>query len=91
MMKSPFPRILRDLVTSWGTGPGEACLDGLIMDDGANRQGFSPEVLRALLVLQRVHFQKLGTLKSINPWDVGSKPCAVLPPCIGRHRTHARR
>jgi len=73
MLKARFPRIHQTLLALWGTGPGEAYLDGLIMDDRGNRQGFPPDVLRDLLVLQRVHFQTFGTFKKINPWDFGSK------------------
>lgn len=73
-LKTLFPRIHQNLVALWGTGPGEAYLDGLIMDDRGNRQGFPPEVLRAVLILQRVHFQTFGTFKKIDPWDVGLKP-----------------
>jgi hypothetical protein len=71
LLKSLFPRIHQNLVTLWGTGPGETYLDGLIVDDRGNRQGFPLDVLRALLVLQRAHFQTFGTFKKIDPWDVG--------------------
>lgn len=74
LLKTLFPRIHQRLVTLWGSGPGEDYLDGLIMDDRGNRQGFPPDVLRGLLVLQRVHFQTFGTFKKIDPWDVGPKP-----------------
>jgi hypothetical protein len=74
LLKSRYPRIHQTLVAIWGTGPGEAYLDGLIMDERGNRQGFPPEVLRALLVLQRVHFQAFGTFKKVDPWDIGLKP-----------------
>lgn len=73
LLKTLFPRIYQNLVTMWGTGPSEAYLDSLIMDDRGNRQGFPPDVLRALLVLQRVHFQTFGTFKKVDPWDVGLK------------------
>ena len=74
LLKTLFPRIHQSLVTLWGTGPGEAYLDGLIVDERGNRQGFPPDVLRALLVLQRVHFQTFGTFKKTDPWDIGLKP-----------------
>lgn len=74
LLKTQFPRIHQNLVALWGTGQGEAYLDGLILDDRGNRQGFPPDVLRALLVLQRVHFQNFGTFKRVDPWDVGLKP-----------------
>ena len=74
LLKTLFPRIHQRLVTLWGSGPGEDYLDGLILDDRGNRQGFPPDVLRALLVLQRVHFQTFGTFKKIDPWDVGLTP-----------------
>ena len=74
LLKTLFPRIHQRLVTLWGSGAGEDYLDGLIMDDRGNRQGFPPEVLRALLVLQRVHFQTFGTFKKIDPWDIGLTP-----------------
>ena len=74
LLKALFPRIHQRLVTLWGSGPGEDYLDGLILDDRGNRQGFPPDVLRALLVLQRVHFQTFGTFKKIDPWDVGLTP-----------------
>lgn len=74
LLKTLFPRIHQTLVALWGTGPGEAYLDGLIMDDRGNRQGFPPDVLRALLLLQRLHFQTFGTFKKIDPWDIGLKP-----------------
>lgn len=72
MMKTLFPRIHQNLLALWGTGQGEAYLDGLIVDERGNRQGFPPDVLRGLLVLQRIHFQKFGTFKKVDPWDVGS-------------------
>jgi hypothetical protein len=74
LLKSLFPRIHQNLVTLWGTGPGETYLDGLIMDDRGNRQGFPPDVMRALLVLQRVHFQTFDTFRKFDPWDVSLKP-----------------
>ncbi|MGQ0580116.1 MAG: hypothetical protein ACT4PQ_14565 [Betaproteobacteria bacterium] len=74
LLKTLFPRIHQTLVALWGTGPGETYLDGLIMDDRGNRQGFPPDVLRALLVLQRLHFQTFGTFKKNDPWDVSLKP-----------------
>lgn len=74
LLKTLFPRIHQNLVSLWGTGPGEAYLDGLIVDERGNRQGFPPDVLRALLVLQRIHFQTFGTFKKVDPWDVGLKP-----------------
>jgi hypothetical protein len=74
LLKTLFPRIHERLVTLWGSGPGETYLDGLIMDDRGNRQGFPPDVLRGLLVLQRIHFQTFGTFKKIDPWDVGLTP-----------------
>jgi hypothetical protein len=70
VLKTMFPRLHQNLVALWGTGPGETYLDGLIMDDRGNRKGFPPDVLRALLVLQRVHFQTFGTFKRVDPWDV---------------------
>jgi hypothetical protein len=74
LLKMLFPRIHQNLVTLWGTGPGEDYLDGLIMDDRGNRQGFPPDVFRAVLILQRVHFQTFGTFKKIDPWDVARNP-----------------
>lgn len=74
LLKTLFPRVHQNVVALWGTGPGEAYLDSLIVDDRGNRQGFPPDVLRALLVLQRVHFQTFGTFQKIDPWDVGLKP-----------------
>jgi len=74
MLKTLFPRVHKNLVALWGTGPAEAYLDGLIVDNRGDRHGFPPDVLRALLVLQRVHFQTFGTFKKVDPWDVGLKP-----------------
>ena len=74
LLKTLFPRIHQTLITLWGTGPGEDYLDGLIMDDRGNRQGFPPDVFRAVLILQRVHFQTFGTFKKIDPWDVARNP-----------------
>jgi hypothetical protein len=72
-MKTLFPRIHQQLVALWGTLQGEAYLDGLIVDERGNRQGFPADALRALLVLQRVHFQQFGTFRRVDPWDVGSR------------------
>jgi hypothetical protein len=74
LLKTRFPRIHQNAISMWGTSPGESYLDGLIMDDRGNRQGFPPDVMRALLVLQRIHFQTFGTFKKVEPWDVGLKP-----------------
>lgn len=72
MLKTLFPRIHQSLLALWGSAPGEAYLDGLIVDERGDRQGFPPDVLRGLLVLQRIHFEKFGTFKKVDPWDVGS-------------------
>ena len=71
-MKTQFPHIHQQLLALRGTPQGEAYLHSLIVDDRGNRQGFPPDVLRALLVLQRVHFEQFGTFKRVDPWDVGS-------------------
>jgi len=69
-MKMSFPRIHEKLVALWGTPQGEVFLDGLIVDDRGGRQGFPRDAMGALLFLQRVHFQKFGTFKKVDPWDV---------------------
>ena len=63
----------RQLLALWGTLQGEVYLDGLIVDERGNRQGFPADALRALLVLQRVQFQQYGTCKRVDPWDVASR------------------
>ena len=70
LLKMYFPRIHQSMVSLWGTPQGETFLDGLILDDRGGRQGFPPGVMQALLLLQRVHFQKFGTFKKVNPWEV---------------------
>lgn len=70
-LKAGFPRIHQKLVPLWGSAAGEAYLDSLIVDDRGNRQGFPPDVMRGLLVLQRVHFEQFGTFKRVDPWDTG--------------------
>jgi hypothetical protein len=70
-LKAEFPRIHKNLLPLWGTAQGEAYLDGLIVDERGDRQGFPPDVLRSLLVLQRVHFELFGTFKRVDPWDTG--------------------
>ena len=72
MLKALFPRIHQSLLALWGTGQGEAYVDSLIVDERGNRKGFPPDVLRGLLVLQRIHFQEFGTFRKVDPWDVGS-------------------
>ena len=64
-----FPRILQQLRLLWGTPQGEIYLDGLILDERGNRKGFPPDVLNALLVLQRVHFLVFGSFRKVDPWD----------------------
>lgn len=70
-LKAEFPRIHQQLVPLWGTPAGETYLDSLIVDDRGNRQGFPADVMRGLLVLQRVHFEQFGTFKRVDPWDTG--------------------
>lgn len=72
-LKAEFPRIHQKLIPLWGSAQGEAYLDSLIVDERGNRQGFPPDVMRSLLVLQRVHFELFGTFKRVDPWDTGSK------------------
>ena len=67
ILKKAFPRIHEKFVSLWGTGEGETFLDKLIMDDRGGRQGFPPSVMGALLILQRVHFQRYGTFRKVNP------------------------
>ena len=70
VLKSNFPRIHQNIVSMWGRPEGEEFLDNLIMDDRGGRQGFPQDVMGALLLLQRVHFQKFGTFKKVDPWDL---------------------
>ena len=70
-LRAEFPRIHQKLVPLWGSAAGEAYLDSLIVDDRGNRQGFPPDVMRGLLVLQRVHFERFGTFKRVDPWETG--------------------
>jgi hypothetical protein len=70
-LKAQFPRIHQKLVPLWGSADGEAYLDSLIVDDRGNRQGFPADILRGLLVLQRVHFERFGTFKRVDPWETG--------------------
>ena len=70
LLKSDFPRIYASLTVLWGTRQSETFLDGLILDDRGNRQGFPPTAMSALLALQRVHYQQFGTFKRVDPWDV---------------------
>jgi len=72
-LKEGFPRIHQKLVPLWGSAQGEAYLDSLIVDERGNRQGFPPDVMRSLLVLQRVHFERFGTFKRVDPWETGSR------------------
>lgn len=69
-VKMKFPRIHQSIVSLWGTAQGEAFLDGLIVDERGGRQGFPPDAMQALLLLQRVHFQKFGTFKKVEPWEI---------------------
>ena len=69
-VKMNFPRIHQSIVSLWGTAQGETFLDGLIVDERGGRQGFPPDVMQALLLLQRVHFQKFGTFKKVEPWEI---------------------
>ena len=71
MLKSLFPRIHDRLGATWGSRQCEAYLDRLILDDRGDRDGFPPNVLTALLVLQRVHAKEFGSFKRRDPWDVG--------------------
>lgn len=70
VLKKNFPRIHQSVVSLWGTAQGEIFLDGLIVDDRGGRQGFPPDVMQGLLLLQRVHFQKFGTFKKVDPWEI---------------------
>ena len=70
ILKANFPRIHLNIVALWGTPQGESFLDGLIVDDRGGRQGFPRDAMGALLLLQRIHFQKFGTFKKVDPWDV---------------------
>lgn len=72
-LKEGFPRIHQKLIPLWGSAQGEAYLDSLIVDERGNRQGFPAEVMRSLLVLQRVHFELFGTFKRADPWETGSR------------------
>jgi len=70
VLKKNFPRLHQSMASLWGTAQGESFLDGLIVDDRGGRQGFPADTMRALLVLQRIHFLKFGTFKKVDPWDV---------------------
>ena len=70
VLKTKFPRIHQNVVNLWGRADGETFLDNLIMDDRGGRQGFPQDAMAALLLLQRIHFQKFGTFKKVDPWDL---------------------
>ena len=72
-LKMLFPRIHDRLGATWGTRQCEQYMDMLILDERGDRDGFQPQVLSALLVLQRVHAKQFGVFKRADPWDVGFK------------------
>lgn len=71
LLKAQFPHIHGKLVPLWGKEAGEQYLDSLILDERGNRQGFPPEALSALLVLQRIHFERFGTFRKTDLWQSG--------------------
>ena len=49
-----MPRICEAVLTLWGSDLFEKFVNGLVIDERGNRQGFSPEVMEELLMLGRV-------------------------------------
>ena len=49
-----MPRICEAVLTLWGSDLFEKFVNGLVMDERGNRQGFSPDVMEELLLLGRV-------------------------------------
>jgi len=60
-----FPRIANQLAAVWSDKPAaRSYLDGLLVDDRGNREGFPPDVLRELLSL-RLYYENLHSQKLI--------------------------
>ena len=49
-----MPRICEAVLTLWGSDLFEKFVNGLVIDERGNRQGFSPDVMEELLMLGRV-------------------------------------
>ena len=72
MLKRCFRASIR-ILSRYGERVRGRYMDGWINGRSRQRQGFPPDVLRALLVSRRIHFQTFGTFKKIDPWDIGLK------------------
>lgn len=52
-----FPRIARELSLRWKDGDIDGYLDGLLIDERGNRQGFPGSVLEELMFLSSLRWQ----------------------------------
>lgn len=52
-----FSRIALELAGRWQVGDIDAYLDGLLLDERGNRQGFPPDVLEEIMFLSSLRWQ----------------------------------
>ncbi|MDO9226123.1 MAG: hypothetical protein Q8M09_17895 [Pseudomonadota bacterium] len=57
IIERQFSRIADELVIRWKRADIDAYLNGLMLDDRGNRQGFPPEVLDDLMFLSNLRWQ----------------------------------
>lgn len=54
-VEQKFPRIVARLVELWHSGACRPYLNSLLLDERGDRQGFPPEVMDELILLDRIH------------------------------------
>jgi hypothetical protein len=65
-----YPRIAATIREQWGKRWLDDYLGKLVIDDRGDRQGFTMEVLSAIMEIARLHSQQFGLEKPIRPWEV---------------------
>jgi hypothetical protein len=54
-LEQKFPRIVMRMVELWHSGACRNYLHSLLLDERGDRQGFPPEVMDELILLDRIH------------------------------------
>ncbi len=62
-----MPRICEAVLTLWGSDLFEKFVNGLVIDERGNRQGFSQEVMEELLMLGRVAHARVVMIGTPSP------------------------
>jgi hypothetical protein len=69
IVERSFPRIAATIREHWGKRALDDYFAKLVIDERGDRQGFSMDVLSAIMEIARLHADQFGLRTPIRPWE----------------------